>query len=541
MILCCLLFNNYKFYFLLFAGMFFTILLSAQKITTSGEVNMGLKGKFDGPLGHLTRLQTGKAMRVSSASPNRSSNADNRRILPGKKLVLMNVQGPGMIKHIWLTFPEPSPGWLGKEGNANASELVIRMYWDDSIHPDVESPVGDFFAAGFGQRAEVNSIPVQVSGGDSYNCFWIMPFYKSARIEIENQSEKPSNSFYFQIDYSVEPILPRNTPYFCAQYRQEFPVASGKDYLILDTEGQGQYVGTVFSGRSRSPEWFGEGDEKFYVDGARKPTIQGTGTEDYALNAWGMGKGSYPYFGVPILEGEWASVGWKTTFYRWHIIDPIPFTKSLRVEIEDAGWITEDELKPGVHRGFVERNDDFATVAFWYQTGKTKRFASVLTAKERQLPNLDIIIEGKQLLATSQSSPNTTCSLQKGYYWTGNGQLFFNNESPNDGRNTWLEFEFPVEKVELRQLTVSMTRSNDFGIYRILLDGKVVRSSYDFYNDDIKIVELDLGQHRLSKGPHTLRFECIGKRGESLGSKLGVESVRLRERWNIQRTAPVNL
>lgn len=496
------------------------------------------QARFEGPLGHLTRLQTGKAMRVSSASPDRSNNHDNRRILPGGKLVLADVKGPGFIKHIWLTFPEPAPGWLGKDGNANQSELVIRMYWDDAEQPFVESPLGDFFATGFGQRAEVNSLPVQVEGGDSYNCFWLMPFYKSARIEIENQSEKPSNSFYYQVDYTVEKSLPENTPYFCAQYRQEFPVASGRDYLILDAVGQGHYVGTVLSGRSRSPEWFGEGDEKFYVDGDVKPTIQGTGTEDYALNAWGMGTGCYPYSGVPILEGEWASVGWRTTIYRWHIVDPIPFNHSLKVEIENAGWITEDELAPGVGRGFVERNDDFATVAFWYQTGKPKRFSEVLTAKERKLPGIDWIVEGKQLLATARSFPQAATFLQKGYYWTGDGQLFFNNEAPDNGKGAWLEFQFHVEKEELRQLTLSMTKSYDFGIYNISLDGKLMRNYYDFYSGELKIAELNIGQFALSKGWHTIRFECIGKRGESAGTRLGVESVRLRERWNIKRKAP---
>ena len=495
----------------------------------------GTNGKFDGPLGHLTRLQTGKARRVSSAAPLRSSNADQRYIGPGQTRVLADIQeGPGMIKHMWMTFPEPEPGWLGRDGSADHSELVIRMFWDGATEPAVEAPIGDFFAAGFGQRAEVNSAPIQVEGGDAYNSFWVMPFFKSARIEVENQSKLPSGSFYYQIDYTLEPSLDPDTPYFCAQYRQEFPTKSNRDYLILDAEGKGHYVGTVLSGRARSPEWFGEGDEKFYIDGDETPTIQGTGTEDYALNAWGMGTGTYPYFGVSILEGEWGMVGWHTTIYRWHIVDVIPFTKSLRVEIEDAGWITDDELAEGVYIGHVERNDDFATVAFWYQVGQPKRFATLPTAEERKLPNIDLIIEGKQLLETAKTSGGST-SLQKGYQWTGDGQIFFRT-SGND--NTSLEVTFPVEKEELRQLTLRLTESNDYGIYRILLDGDVVRNHVDFYSEELKIKELSLGQLRLPVGQHTLRFEYIGKRGESQGHSLGLDSVRLRERWDIKRIAP---
>ena len=150
-----------------------------------------------GSLGHLTVLRPGRSARVSSAAPTRSSNWDNRRIEPGKKLVLADLQGPGTIRHIWLTFPEPAPGWLGRGGNPDHSELVLRMYWDGAKEPAVESPIGDFFAAGFGQRAEVNSAAAIVEGGDAYNGYWPMPFLKSARIEVENQSDKPLNAFYY--------------------------------------------------------------------------------------------------------------------------------------------------------------------------------------------------------------------------------------------------------------------------------------------------------------------------------------------------------
>jgi hypothetical protein len=490
-----------------------------------------------GALGYLTALRPGRSARVSSAAPKRSSNWDNRVIPPGKTHVLAEIAGPATIQHIWLTFPEPGPSWLGRQGNANHSELVLRIYWDGAAQPAVESPVGDFFAAGFGQRAEVHSMPVLVEGGDSYNCYWPMPFRKSARIEIENQSAKPLNSFYYQVDYLKEESLPADAPYFCAQYRQEFPVASGRDYLILDAQGRGHYVGTVLSVRARSPMWFGEGDDKFYIDGEKTPSLQGTGTEDYVGNAWGMGAGTYPFFGVPILEGEWDTVGWRTTVYRWHLPDPVRFTKSLRVEIEDAGWISKDELKGGVHEGFVERNDDFATVAFWYQVGQPKRFATVPPAAERRLPDLDVIIEGKDLLKNA-SSQGAGLSLQKGYEWTGDGQLFVNNMG---GAGAWVEFTFPVEKEELRQLTLRMTWSYDFGIYRILLDGQEVRGPTDFYNASVQVRELNLGQRRLAVGPHKIRLECVGSRGESKGARLGIDSVRLRRRADVKRETPKDL
>jgi len=490
-----------------------------------------------GALGYLAALRPGRSARVSSAAPKRSSNFDNRHIPPGGSLVLADLAGPATLQHIWMTFPEPGPSWLGREGNADPSELVLRIFWDGAAEPAVESPVGDFFAAGFGRRAEVNSAPVLVEGGDAYNCYWPMPFRRSARIEIQNQSAKPLNAFYYHVDYVKEESLPPDAPYFCAQYRQEFPVRSGRDYLILDAQGRGHYVGTVLSVRARSPMWFGEGDEKFYIDGEQTPSLWGTGTEDYVGNAWGMGRGTFPYFGVPILEGEWDMVGWRTTVYRWHLPDPVRFTKSLRVEIEDAGWISKDELKEGVGEGFVERNDDFATVAFWYQVGQPKRFATVPPAAQRRLPNLDIIIEGKDLLKSAACGQGTL-RLQKGYAWTGEGQLFFDNTG---GAGAWVEFSFAVEKEELRQLTLRTTFSYDFGVYRILLDGEEVRGQTDFYNPAVEVRELNLGQRRLSVGQHTIRLECAGARGASRGTKLGIDSVRLRERWNLKRETPKDL
>jgi hypothetical protein len=83
-----------------------------------------------------------------------------------------------------------------------------------------------------------------------------------------------------------------------------------------------------------------------------------------------------------------------------------------------------------------------------------------------------------------------------------------------------------------------MTYSYDFGIYRILLDGREVRGATDFYNASIKVRELNLGQLRLAAGPHKIRLECQGSCGQSKGARLGIDSVRLRERWNVKRDAP---
>jgi hypothetical protein len=487
------------------------------------------------PLDDLWRVRPAVSVRASSASPDPNSNADNRWVRPGDTLTLAEIQGPGFIRHIWMTFPDSAPSWIAKEGSAGPGELVLRMYWDGAAEPAVESPVGDFFACGFGGRAEVNSAPVQVQGGDSYNCFWPMPFHKSARVTITNESTRPLAAFYYQVDCTQEQPPP-DAAYFCAQYRQEFPTRTRRDYLIADIEsdGGGQYVGTVMSVRSRSPEWFGEGDDKFYVDGEAKPSLWGTGTEDYFLNAWGMERSSFPYFGVTRVDGWLADLGQKGTMYRWHIPDPVRFTRSLRVEIEHAGWMSADETTTGKVEGFVEREDDFATVAFWYQRGQPKRFTKLPSASERVLPLIDDVIEGKRL-RTAARAEGGEMGLQAGAAWTGDGQLFFDGT----GIGSWVEFSFDVPIGGKARPVLAVTHSYDFGVYAVALDGVRVGDPIDFYSPEVRVEDHSLGSASLSPGTHTIRLECTGINPNSKGYKLGVDSVRLRKRWETKR-APLS-
>jgi len=298
---------------------------------------------------------------VTSSDPNPNSNQDRfTYITSGETKVLADIKGPGIIRHIRLTFNEARPNWLESGGSAKPDEIVLRMYWDDAEEPAVEAPLGDFFGVGFGLRRELKSIPVQVEGGDGYNCYWPMPFYKRAVITATNENPAINvRSFYYHIDYTEE-ALPEKVAYFCAQYRNEFPQQTGRDYLILDAEGEGHYVGTVMSARSRSPLWFGEGDARIYVDGDLKPTIQGTGTEDHFLMAWGLSQSQFPYFGCTHMSDDFEELGVEYCLYRWHIADPIKFTRSLRFEIEHTGWISEDETESGKVEGHVGREDDLA-------------------------------------------------------------------------------------------------------------------------------------------------------------------------------------
>lgn len=496
----------------------------------------------DDTLSDLARPKDGRSMRASSTFREGSngqydpkalpkgdneekSNFDNFRVGPGETHVLMDVQGPGIITHIWMTFLGPEPQNWAKNGSANHQEMLLRIYWDGSKRPGVEAPVGDFFANCFGRRNEVISTPVIVEDADAYNCFWNMPFHKSARVEIVNQSEKPINLLYYNIDWIKKDRLPRDTPYFYAQYRQEYPVQKGQDYVILDTKGKGHYVGTVLAVRTRSPQWFGEGDEKIYVDGEEKPSIWGTGTEDYFLSAWGLKKVNTPYFGVPYFD-QWGIIGGKTSAYRWHLHDPIVFNKGLKVTLEHFGWMSPDENPKQQTNSWNEREDDYASVAFWYQTGTPTFAARAPHARERRLPSLERVTAYARDFADDSHHGEGEVVKQQLALYDGPHLLYM----PKQQQNAWLEIPFEVTKKEPLRLLLNMTKSYDFGKYQATLNGVKLGGPMDFYSAEVTDAEFHLLDFWPDPGRYTLRLECVGKNVQSSGYYAGMESVRLRER-----------
>ena len=222
----------------------------------------------------LARLKNYSSARTSSGNRYVYSNDDSKRIMPGETLVMANLAGPGMVTHIWLTVAQNEFGW---------PRLVrLRIYYDGHKTPSVDAPLGDFFAVGHGAERDVNSMMVRDSSfGRARNSYWPMPFRKSCRITITNEGKRLLPMFYYHVDYRKYATLPADTGYFHAYYRQERPARSGHNYAFLDTKGTGHYVGTVMSVVLTQISWFGEGDDLFYIDGAKQPQIYGTGTEDY--------------------------------------------------------------------------------------------------------------------------------------------------------------------------------------------------------------------------------------------------------------------
>lgn len=483
------------------------------------------------------------------------SNRDNFRVPPGETHTLLDAKGPGCITHIWVTFLGPEAHPWAKEGSANHQELLLRIFYDGSDVPGVDAPFGDFFASCFGKRSEVISLPVIVEGGDAYNCFWHMPFRESCRIEIVNQSEKQLNLLYFNVDWiQFDEPLTDDTPYFYAHYRQAYTTGGGEPYTLLETVGRGHYVGTVFCVRTRSPYWFGEGDEMITIDGEDVPSIWGTGTEDYFLSAWGMEKALTPYFGVPFFD-QFGIVGGHTSAYRWHINDPVVFSKSIKVQFETFGWISPDETERRVASSWNPREDDYASVAFWYQTGTPSPQPLVPHARDRHLPSIDrlVVLAWEQQLGQINSldqedlprleydgrravSPSQRTVLRYAEHFD-NDLLF----APWDASDP-IAIEFEISKQEPLRLLINAAVGPNLGIYRVSLDGVALGTEMDFYAVGVGQREFHLLDFWPEPGRYLLKIECVGQNHLSSGDALLLESVRLRERrprvseWAFEKT-----
>ncbi|SDN03339.1 Protein of unknown function [Paenibacillus sp. yr247] len=274
----------------------------------------------------------------------------------GTAFTMAEIDGPGVIQHIWLTCPVET--WRS---------LILNLYWDDEETPSVRVPVGDFFCNGWCERSLVNSLPVSVNPANGFNSYWEMPFRGKAKIMMENIGSE-SSVLYYQIDYTLTDV-PADMAYFHAQWRRSNPLQFKEVHTILDgVKGQGQFVGTYLAWQVNSNHWWGEGEIKFYLDGDQDfPTICGTGTEDYFGGAWNWDmNGQYVTYSTPFLgmhqhikpDGLYKA-NQRFGMYRWHIMDPIRFEDDLRVTIQALGWHSNGRYYP--------LRDDIASTAFWYQ------------------------------------------------------------------------------------------------------------------------------------------------------------------------------
>jgi hypothetical protein len=274
----------------------------------------------------------------------------------------------------------------------------------------------------------------------------------------------------------------------------------------------------------RSPAWFGEGDEKIYIDGEKTPSIWGTGTEDYFLSAWGLQTTSTPYFGVPFFD--YRTIGGHVSSYRWHLHDPIVFNSSIKVTLEHMGWMSPDENPEYRATSWNEREDDYASVAFWYQTGIPTFAERAPGAKDRRLPSLTrTAFHAQDFSETGRQGEGEVWKSRSNFY-EGNVLVY----NPPQPAGSWLEFPIEVKEKEPLRLVVNAERSLNGGQYQAFLSGTKIRQPLDFYAEEPQGWKFHLLDFWPEPGTYVLRIECIGKSTWSSGCACRIESVQLLER-----------
>ncbi len=486
----------------------------------------------------LTKPQQGRSMRASSGNP--FDNADSAQFKPGEEKTIAVLRGPGKITHIWMT-----PNSLNLR---IPRAFVLRIYWDGAQTPSVETPLGDFFGVGNGMRANVNSLPVKVSSyGRGYNCYWPMPFRREARITLANESKEYKASCYYQIDWTALKEPDKPNMYFHARYHQEYPPVMNEPYTVFKTEGRGHYVGTVLSSQNGIGHWFGEGDDYFYIDGEKTPSIVGTGTEDYINEAWNMRVHSGAYTGCTVFEPRAPDA--RVSAYRWHIPDPVIFDKSLKFTIERRGFVMNS--KGEVVSSSGSRPDYWSSVSYWYQDAVVPPWCEFPPYEKRINPEIAVLLP--QIVDDIRCSDGV--ELQVNDYnratWT---KPWF--RAVNEKIGQWIEIPFNVDVKGRYSISLFQHLREDNGIWKVTLDGrelyevgepqiaggyrvslvnqmdpKDVNTCLDFFNvfrvdeheDTIygRRRERKIGIFEFEPGKHALRLTCIGSNPSSIDLETG--------------------
>ena len=380
-------------------------------------------------------------------------------------------------------------------------ELAVRITWDGAAEPAVWTPLGDLFGTAPGVNL-YKSLPLGMTEKEFY-CLWYMPFATSARVELANGG-KEARRVTFRITHAPPARPIGELGRFHAKWHRdaflpEDPARRAIDWTLLTTRGRGRFCGVMLHVWNPRGGWWGEGDEKFFVDGENFPSTIGTGSEDYFGYAWCTPEiFHHAYHNQTIASGNKGHV----SVNRWHVGDNIPFQTSFEGAIEKY----YPNAKPTL----------YAAVAYWYQApgGEDPYKAVPIDQRtgyyeEPEIPRVKGALEGERLKILSKTAGNARPQDMAHYgpAWSGESQLWWTGAKPGDR----LVLEVPLEKAGKYKIVANLTKAIDYGIHQLSLDGRKLGSALDLYNDGVVPTgPVDLGTHELAAGKHKLTVEITG-------------------------------
>ena len=420
---------------------------------------------------------------------------------------IVELSGPRMITSIQAKLP------LGDRDDEMAAlrELCVQITFDGEEKPAVWCPLGDFFGTAPGKNLYTNWVT-----GMTEDCFyanWAMPFGKKAVVELVNDGKKARDVELTVVSEALDSF--KGLGHFHCKWHRDvhtLPEDRWPDWTMIKTEGRGRFLGVMLHVWNPRGGWWGEGDEKFFVDGEKYPSTFGTGSEDYFGYAWcHPGLFQRPFHSQSMTMGNRG----HQSVLRWHVADNVPFQKSFEGCIEKY-YRTE------------EKGTLYACTVCWYLAPGGVDPYDPVPVEERH----DYYVKppavggGFRILGAPAGDPHTQkLTHYKNSKWTNDDHLWWTGAKPGDK----LQVALPVKANGRYDVSVFLTKARDYGIVQLSIDGKKIGEPIDLYNPSVVRTEaIALGTVELTKGEHVLGVEILGKNEKAVPSFMfGLDEVVL--------------
>ena len=397
-------------------------------------------------------------------------------------------------------------------------EQIIKMSFDGV--ETVTVPLSDFSGAGMGARKS-DSWYISADGKGHVLSRWVMPYQSNAVFKLVNLS---STTVKADIEIRVDDWKwDERSLYFHSSWRQENGIhveanpdndAACIDWNFATLNGRG-----VLSLFNHTLAWYGEGDEKIWVDDDKDfPSHFGTGTEDYYNCSWAPVVPFYTPFGGATRADAETSIGYNT-FFRTRSLDQIPFNKHLRFDIEMLSWISGEV--------------DYAATVYWYGDLNAKAENSTLI-EEATRPLLPQpadpaaykiamnAIEFEKLTPTAKSEELFTdgqgmLTFSKGK-WSGSKQLICTHGKTG----SFIEYEFEAPENKPYDIIIHGTKAPDYGIIGFYVNGHKSSTLFDGCSapeyDVVNSGAIRIGRYDPENGKIRLKIELVGKNEKAHGT-----------------------
>ncbi|MDD4645926.1 MAG: DUF2961 domain-containing protein, partial [Bacteroidales bacterium] len=448
------------------------------------------------------------------------------KILAAGESIKLNIKGPAAIDELTLRIKADN------QPQAYRS-TVLQITFDGER--TVWSPVGDFFGTGYQLRPYRTYHTSALESGD-LKSFWVMPFQKEAIVELINLGDQSvtiqaatiltgkykwnSNSMHFgAIWHEYNGIDAKG-------YRGDHIKDIHEDINFVKLEGQGQYAGDAITIFNTADAWWGEGDEKVYVDGEKLPSAIGTGTEDYIGYAWCRPE-VFSHFLIAQPDGSGNFHTGMTINMRHRLLDAVPFTTSLKFDMELWHW--------------AATKVNYAVVSYWYMKPGGKCLVApdpavvkipVSLKRENLYPpvaNAEGILEGEHLRVVSISAGSWEVQGSTSWGWSNNSQLWWMDGNVKDS----MKAEFEMAKEGDYTLTGNFTKAIDYGDFKLMINDQPSNIVFKGYHTDpakqVTTELVKLGKFHLKPGINTIQIEITGKQPKAEARYMvGIDYIRIK-------------